>query len=118
MEPETSLPTYVWAKLGNTCKEMIASNAGMSYPYLQQIGDINLARQWKQIEVPVLVIYRYIRPSDQRGRKPVFGGHHQQLSSRKRHLPRDRRDGSRIWPLRLSAGIPRGGWQHLQAPSV
>jgi len=45
------------AKQGNTCKEMIASNAGMSYPYMQQIGDINLARQWKQIEVPVLVIY-------------------------------------------------------------
>jgi uncharacterized protein len=45
------------AKLGNTCKEMIASNAGMSYPYMQEIGDINLARQWKQIEAPVLVIY-------------------------------------------------------------
>ena len=36
---------------------MIASNAGMPYPYMQQIGDINLARQWKQIEAPVLVIY-------------------------------------------------------------
>jgi uncharacterized protein len=45
------------AKLGNTCKEMIASNAGMPYPYMQQIGDLNLARQWKQIEAPVLVIY-------------------------------------------------------------
>jgi uncharacterized protein len=45
------------AKLGNTCKEMIASNAGMPYLYMQQIGDINLARQWKQIEAPVLVIY-------------------------------------------------------------
>jgi hypothetical protein len=45
------------AKLGNTCKEMIVSNAGMPYPYMQQIGDINLAKQWKQIEAPVLVIY-------------------------------------------------------------
>jgi alpha-beta hydrolase superfamily lysophospholipase len=45
------------AKLGKTCKEMITSNAGMPYPYMQQIGDINLARQWKQIETPVLVIY-------------------------------------------------------------
>ena len=45
------------AKLGRTCKEMVASNAGMPYPYMQQIGDINLAGQWKQIEAPVLVIY-------------------------------------------------------------
>ena len=45
------------ANLGKTCKAMIASNAGMPYPYMQQIGDINLARQWKQIEAPVLVIY-------------------------------------------------------------
>lgn len=45
------------AKLGNTCKDMIASNAGMSDAYMQQIGDINLAKQWKQIEAPVLVIY-------------------------------------------------------------
>jgi len=44
-------------KLGNTCKEMIDSNAGMSYPYMQQVGDINLAKQWKQIEAPVLMIY-------------------------------------------------------------
>jgi uncharacterized protein len=45
------------AKLGNTCKEMIASNAGMPDSYMQQIGDINLAKQWKQIAAPVLVIY-------------------------------------------------------------
>jgi pimeloyl-ACP methyl ester carboxylesterase len=36
---------------------MISSNAGMSDAYMQQIGDINLAKQWKQIEAPVLVIY-------------------------------------------------------------
>jgi len=29
----------------------------MSYPYMQQIGDISLAKQWKQIDAPVLVIY-------------------------------------------------------------
>jgi pimeloyl-ACP methyl ester carboxylesterase len=44
-------------KLGNQCNEMIASYAGMSSPYMQQIGDINLATQWKQIDAPVLVIY-------------------------------------------------------------
>jgi len=44
-------------KLGNTCKEMVASNAAMSDAYMQQIGDINLAKQWKQIDAPVLVIY-------------------------------------------------------------
>ena len=44
-------------KFGNTCKDMIASNAGMSDAYMQQIGDISLAKQWKQIEAPVLVIY-------------------------------------------------------------
>ena len=45
------------AKLGKTCKEMIASNAGMPDTYMQQIGDIDLAKQWKQIEARVLVIY-------------------------------------------------------------
>lgn len=45
------------AKLGNQCKEMIASYAGVPYPYMQQIGDISLAKQWKQIDAPVLVIY-------------------------------------------------------------
>jgi pimeloyl-ACP methyl ester carboxylesterase len=45
------------AKLGNQCREMIASYSGVPYPYLQQIGDISLAKQWKQIDAPVLVIY-------------------------------------------------------------
>ena len=45
------------AKIGKTCKEMIASNAGMPDTYMQQIGDINLAKQWKQIDARVLVIY-------------------------------------------------------------
>lgn len=45
------------AKLGDQCKDMIQSYAGMSYPYMQQIGDINLPSQWKLIDAPVLVIY-------------------------------------------------------------
>jgi pimeloyl-ACP methyl ester carboxylesterase len=45
------------AKLGKQCKEMIDSYAGVPYPYMQQIGDISLAKQWKQIDAPVLVIY-------------------------------------------------------------
>jgi alpha-beta hydrolase superfamily lysophospholipase len=45
------------AKLGEQCSEMIRSYAGLSYPYMQQIGDISLAKQWKQIDAPVLVIY-------------------------------------------------------------
>jgi pimeloyl-ACP methyl ester carboxylesterase len=45
------------AKLGEQCGEMIQSYAGMSAPYMQQIGDINLASQWKRIDAPVLVIY-------------------------------------------------------------
>jgi pimeloyl-ACP methyl ester carboxylesterase len=45
------------AKLGEQCRDMIRGYAGMSYPYMQQIGDISLAKQWKQIDAPVLVIY-------------------------------------------------------------
>lgn len=45
------------AKLSAQCRNMLTSYAGMSYPYMQQIGDINLAKQWKQIDAPVLVIY-------------------------------------------------------------
>ena len=45
------------AKLGEQCKAMIDSYAGMPTAYMQQIGDISLAKQWKQIVAPVLVIY-------------------------------------------------------------
>lgn len=51
------------AKLGEQCKDMIRSYAGLSYPYMQQIGDINLAKQWKQIDAPVLVIYGTADPA-------------------------------------------------------
>ena len=44
-------------KQGEQCAEMIRSYAGVPGPYMQQIGDLNLAKQWKQIDVPVLVIY-------------------------------------------------------------
>jgi pimeloyl-ACP methyl ester carboxylesterase len=50
-------PAEKVAKLGEQCKDMIQSYAGMSAPYMQQIGDISLASQWKRIDAPVLVIY-------------------------------------------------------------
>ena len=30
---------------------------GTSYTYMQQIGDVNLAQEWKSVDIPVLVIY-------------------------------------------------------------
>jgi pimeloyl-ACP methyl ester carboxylesterase len=31
--------------------------AGISYKYLQQVADVNLAQEWKAPDIPVLVIY-------------------------------------------------------------
>jgi len=45
------------AKLGSQCRDMLNSYAGVPYTYMQQVGDISLARQWKHIDAPVLVIY-------------------------------------------------------------
>lgn len=50
-------PAEEVVKHGEQCGEMIRSYAGVPGPYMQQIGDLNLAKQWKQIDVPVLVIY-------------------------------------------------------------
>lgn len=44
-------------ELGPPCVAMIQSYAGVPYTFMQQIGDINVAKQWKQVDVPVLVIY-------------------------------------------------------------
>ena len=44
-------------KLNKQCGEMIESYAGMSSAYMQQIGDLSLGRQWKSVDIPVLVIY-------------------------------------------------------------
>lgn len=44
-------------KLSPQCGDMIRSYAGMSDAYMHEIGDINLAKQWKQVDIPVLVIY-------------------------------------------------------------
>jgi uncharacterized protein len=44
-------------KIGQQCVEMIRSYAGMPYTYMQQIGDLSLGKQWKQVDIPVLVIY-------------------------------------------------------------
>ena len=50
-------PAEAVVKLGEQCGEMIRSYAGVPSTYMQQIGDLSLAKQWKQIDVPVLVIY-------------------------------------------------------------
>ena len=50
-------PAEAVVKLGEQCRDMIRSYAGVPSTYMQQIGDLNLAKQWKQIDVPVLVIY-------------------------------------------------------------
>ena len=44
-------------KLNPVCAEMIRSYAGVPYTYMQQIGDVSLGKQWKQVDIPVLVIY-------------------------------------------------------------
>jgi len=50
-------PAEAVVKLGEQCGDMIRSYAGVPSTYMQQIGDLSLAKQWKQIDVPVLVIY-------------------------------------------------------------
>ncbi len=45
------------SKAGPECAAMIRSYAGVPYTYMQQIGDIDLGKQWRQVDVPVLVIY-------------------------------------------------------------
>jgi len=50
-------PAEAVVKLGEQCRDMIRSYAGVPSTYMQQIGDLSLAKQWKQIDVPVLVIY-------------------------------------------------------------
>jgi len=50
-------PAEAVSKLGEQCKDMIRSYAGVPDPYMQQIGDLSLGKQWKLIDTPVLVIY-------------------------------------------------------------
>jgi pimeloyl-ACP methyl ester carboxylesterase len=45
------------SKEGEQCADMIRSYAGMSSLYMQEIGDLSLAKQWKTADMPVLVIY-------------------------------------------------------------
>lgn len=45
------------ARMGEQCAAMIRSYAGVPYTLLQQVGDLNIARQWESADVPVLVIY-------------------------------------------------------------
>ena len=39
------------------CADMIRSYAGVPSVYMQQIGDLSLAKQWKNADMPVLVLY-------------------------------------------------------------
>jgi dipeptidyl aminopeptidase/acylaminoacyl peptidase len=39
------------------CADMIRSYAGMPSVYMQQIGDLSLAKQWKNADMPVLILY-------------------------------------------------------------
>ena len=50
-------PAQEVSKLGEQCKDMISSYAGMPSTYMQQIGDLSLGEQWKRVDIPVLVIY-------------------------------------------------------------
>ncbi len=45
------------SKLGQPCKELIQEFVGVPYTFMHQVGDVNLAKLWKQIDIPVLVIY-------------------------------------------------------------
>lgn len=45
------------SKLGSDCAALVRSYAGVPDTYMHQIGDISLAKQWKQLDFPVLVIY-------------------------------------------------------------
>jgi pimeloyl-ACP methyl ester carboxylesterase len=45
------------SQIAPQCGEMLRSFAGVPAPFMQQIGDISLGRQWKTVDIPVLVIY-------------------------------------------------------------
>ena len=50
-------PAEEVSKLSEQCADMIRSYAGMPSTYMQQIGDLSLGKQWKQVDIPVLVLY-------------------------------------------------------------
>ncbi len=43
--------------IGPACARMLRGFGDVPYTYMQEIGDLSLARQWKQADIPVLVIY-------------------------------------------------------------
>ncbi len=45
------------SKGSQACAEMMQSYTGLSDAYLHQIGDISLGAQWKNVDIPVLVLY-------------------------------------------------------------
>ena len=61
------------SKLGEQCKEMIRSYAGVPDTFMHQIGDISLAKQWKQVDIPVLVIYGTSDPATSGDEIPSSG---------------------------------------------
>ncbi len=104
------------SKLGEQCKEMIRSYAGVPDTFMHQIGDISLAKQWKQVDTPVLVIYGTSDPRHERRRKPLPRNPHQQLPSEPRVLlGKSRTVGLIVRPLHLRGGIPQS--QSRQFPA-
>lgn len=45
-----------------TCRGFTAPFGGVPYTYMQAVADIRLSRQWKQADIPVLVIYGTASP--------------------------------------------------------
>jgi pimeloyl-ACP methyl ester carboxylesterase len=45
------------SKTAPLCADMVRSFAGVPYSFMQQIGDISLGKQWKSVNIPVLVLY-------------------------------------------------------------
>jgi pimeloyl-ACP methyl ester carboxylesterase len=45
------------SRLGKPCADMVSSYGGVPETYMHQIGDLSLAKQWKQADIPVLVVY-------------------------------------------------------------
>ena len=44
------------------CRRVLEPFGNVPYTYMHQVGDINLAAQWKQADIPVLVIYGTASP--------------------------------------------------------
>lgn len=45
------------SKRSPACVDMLNSYAGLADTYLHEVGDVSLGKQWKSVDIPVLVIY-------------------------------------------------------------